>query len=111
MSGIRRNCVTYDNCTNYQLITPGLDMILATVWVVKETQTHKTYIQPKELFMDYPMIQICYRVMDLDASEKFYQDAFGFEVSRKKDYPENKFTLSYLTAAGLPFELEYLFYN
>ncbi|MFO7766528.1 MAG: VOC family protein [Pelovirga sp.] len=60
--------------------------------------------------MEYPMIHICYRVMNLDASEKFYQEAFGFEISRKKDYPDGKFTLSYLTSAGLPFEIE-LTYN
>ncbi len=60
--------------------------------------------------MEYPMIHICYRVMDLDASEKFYREAFGFEVSRKKDYPDGRFTLSYMTSAGLPFELE-LTYN
>lgn len=60
--------------------------------------------------MEYPMIHICYRVMNLEASEEFYRKAFGFEVSRKKDYPEGKFTLSYLTSAGLPFELE-LTYN
>jgi lactoylglutathione lyase len=60
--------------------------------------------------MEYPMIHICYRVMDLAASEKFYREAFGFEVSRKKDYPEGRFTLSYMTAAELPFELE-LTYN
>ncbi len=60
--------------------------------------------------MEYPMIHICYRVMDLAASEKFYREAFGFEVARKKDYPEGRFTLSYLTAAELPFELE-LTYN
>lgn len=60
--------------------------------------------------MDYPMIHICYRVMDLEASERFYGDAFGFSISRKKDFPENGFTLSYLTSAGLPFELE-LTYN
>ena len=60
--------------------------------------------------MEYPMIHICYRVMDLDASENFYRQAFGFEVSRKKDYPEGRFTLSYLTSAELPFELE-LTYN
>ncbi len=60
--------------------------------------------------MEYPMIHICYRVMNLEASEKFYRDAFGFEISRKKDYPEHKFTLSYMTSAGLPFELE-LTYN
>ena len=60
--------------------------------------------------MEYPMIHICYRVIDLDASEAFYRKAFGFEVSRKKDYPEGRFTLSYMTSAGLPFELE-LTYN
>ncbi|WP_321371458.1 VOC family protein [uncultured Desulfuromusa sp.] len=60
--------------------------------------------------MKYPMIHICYRVMDLQASEKFYHEAFGFEVSRKKDYPEGRFTLSYMTSADLPFELE-LTYN
>jgi len=60
--------------------------------------------------MEYPMIHICYRVMDLDASEEFYSKAFGFVVSRKKDYPEGRFTLSYMTSAGLPFELE-LTYN
>jgi len=60
--------------------------------------------------MEYPMIHICYRVMDLDASEEFYRKAFGFEVSRKKDYPEGRFTLSYMTSADLPFELE-LTYN
>lgn len=60
--------------------------------------------------MEYPMIHICYRVMDLAASEGFYRDAFGFEISRKKDYPDGGFTLSYMTSAGLPFELE-LTYN
>ena len=60
--------------------------------------------------MEYPMIHICYRVMDLDASEEFYSKAFGFKVSRKKDYPDGKFTLSYMTSADLPFELE-LTYN
>ena len=60
--------------------------------------------------MKYPMIHICYRVMDLEASEKFYREAFGFEVGRKKDFPEGRFTLSYLVCPGLPFELE-LTYN
>jgi lactoylglutathione lyase len=60
--------------------------------------------------MNYPMIHLCLRVMDLEASEQFYRQAFGFEVSRKKDFPDAKFTLSYLTSAGRPFELE-LTYN
>lgn len=60
--------------------------------------------------MDYRMIHSCLRVVDLEASEKFYTEAFGFVVARKKDFPEHKFTLSYLTAPGGGFELE-LTYN
>ena len=60
--------------------------------------------------MNYQMIHTCLRVADLEASEKFYTEAFGFVVSRKKDFPEHKFTLSYLTAPGGGFELE-LTYN
>lgn len=59
--------------------------------------------------MRYTMIHVCLRVMDLDASERFYREAFGFEVSRKKDYPDD-FTLTYMVAPGMPFELE-LTYN
>lgn len=59
--------------------------------------------------LHFPMIHVCYRVLDLEASEKFYIDAFGFELSRKKDFPDN-FTLSYLKAPGLDFEIE-LTYN
>lgn len=60
--------------------------------------------------MQYPMIHICYRVLDLPASEEFYAHAFGFEVARKRDFPDAGFTLSYLVSPGLPFELE-LTYN
>lgn len=60
--------------------------------------------------MPYRMIHTCLRVMDLEASEAFYQKAFNFEIARKKDFPEHKFTLSYLTAPGGGFELE-LTYN
>ena len=60
--------------------------------------------------MKYPMIHVCYRVLGLRASEEFYARAFGFEISRKKDFPDARFTLSYLVSPGLPFELE-LTYN
>ena len=60
--------------------------------------------------MAYQMIHSCLRVMDLEKSERFYQDAFGFVISRRKDYPEHKFTLSYLTSPEGGFELE-LTYN
>lgn len=60
--------------------------------------------------MDYRMIHTCLRVLDLEKSEKFYQEAFGFERARRRDFPEQKFTLSYLRAPGGDFELE-LTYN
>ena len=59
--------------------------------------------------MNYEMIHTCIRVMDLDKSEQFYQQAFGFEVTRRMDFPEYKFTLSYLVAPGGTFELELTF--
>ena len=60
--------------------------------------------------MDYQMIHSCIRVMNLEKSEKFYQQAFGFEVARRLDYSEYKFSLSYMRAPGGQFELE-LTYN
>ncbi len=56
--------------------------------------------------MDYQMIHSCIRVMNLEQSEQFYQRAFGFEIARRKEFPEHKFTLSYLRAPGGDFELE-----
>lgn len=56
--------------------------------------------------MDYQMIHSCIRVMNLETSEQFYQRAFGFEVARRLDFPDQKFTLSYLRAPGGKFELE-----
>lgn len=60
--------------------------------------------------MNYPMIHACIRVMDLEKSEAFYREALGFEIARKRDFPQGKFTLSYLRASGSDFELE-LTYN
>lgn len=56
--------------------------------------------------MTYQMIHSCIRVLDLEKSEKFYTEALGFEVARYKDFPEHKFTLSYLRSPGSDFELE-----
>ena len=50
------------------------------------------------------MAHTCVRVKDLDASLEFYQKAFGFEESRRRDFPENKFTLVYLTLSGDDYE-------
>ncbi|GAB4165082.1 MAG: VOC family protein [Geothermobacteraceae bacterium] len=60
--------------------------------------------------MDYRMIHACIRVMDLEKSETFYQEAFGFKVGRKRDFPDGGFTLSYLVDPSETFELE-LTYN
>ena len=37
------------------------------------------------------MAHTCVRVKDLEASLDFYQKAFNFEESRRRDFPENKF--------------------
>lgn len=56
------------------------------------------------------MAHTCVRVKDLDASLDFYQKAFDFEISRRRDFPDNKFSLVYLTLPGDDYELE-LTYN
>lgn len=56
------------------------------------------------------MAHTCVRVKDLEESVKFYQEAFGFEESRRRDFPDSKFTLVYLTLPGDEYELE-LTYN
>lgn len=56
------------------------------------------------------MAHTCVRVQNLEASLAFYQKAFSFEESRRRDFPENKFTLVYLTLPGDGYELE-LTYN
>ncbi len=56
--------------------------------------------------MEFRMLHSCIRVMDLERSENFYRQAFDFEVSRRRDFPEQKFTLAYMVAPGGGFELE-----
>ncbi|AEF93657.1 Glyoxalase/bleomycin resistance protein/dioxygenase [Desulfotomaculum nigrificans CO-1-SRB] len=58
----------------------------------------------------YKFVHACIRVLDLDKSIKFYEDALGMQVSRRRDYPEYKFTLVYMKLPGDNFELE-LTYN
>lgn len=48
------------------------------------------------------MVHTCYRVQNLEASLDFYQKAFGFQEKRRRDFPDYKFTLSYLTLPGDP---------
>lgn len=42
------------------------------------------------------------RVKDLDASLKFFCDAFGLIENKRRDYPDGKFTLVYLGAPENP---------
>lgn len=56
------------------------------------------------------MAHTCVRVKDLEASLDFYQTAFDFVESSRRDFPENKFTLVYLTLPEDDYELE-LTYN
>ncbi len=55
-------------------------------------------------------VHLCIRVLDLEKSKQFYQEAFGLEVSRERDFPEGKFTLTYMRSQANDFEIE-LTYN
>ncbi len=56
------------------------------------------------------MAHTCVRVKNLEESLSFYTSAFPFSISRKRDFPEHKFTLVYLTLPNDTYELE-LTYN
>lgn len=60
--------------------------------------------------MEYKFLHSCIRVMDLEKSLKFYKEALGFVETRRKDYPEDEFTLVFLSDSNKNFELE-LTYN
>ena len=51
------------------------------------------------------------RVRDLEASMKFYRDALGLIETRRKDYPQGRFTLVYLAAPENPESEVELTYN
>jgi len=40
------------------------------------------------------------RVTDIDASLKFYRDALGLKELSRKDYPQGRYTLVFLSAPG-----------
>ncbi|GAB6087539.1 lactoylglutathione lyase [Alkaliphilus crotonatoxidans] len=56
------------------------------------------------------LLHTCIRVMDLEKSLKFYQEALGLKETRRKDFPEDKFTLVYLSDDSGNYEIE-LTYN
>lgn len=59
--------------------------------------------------MAVKMLHTCIRVMDLEKSLKFYKEALGLIETRRKDFPEHKFTLVYLSneLGGYEVELTY----
>jgi lactoylglutathione lyase len=40
------------------------------------------------------------RVTDIDASQKFYREALGLKELSRKDYPQGRYTLVFLSAPG-----------
>lgn len=60
--------------------------------------------------MALKMLHTCIRVKDLDASLKFYKEALGLVETRRKDFPDYKFTLVYLSNVEGGYEIE-LTYN
>ena len=56
------------------------------------------------------MLHTCVRVQNLEESIRFYEEAFGFKETHRKDFPEHKFTIVYLAFEGDDYELE-LTYN
>ena len=60
--------------------------------------------------MKYKFLHTCIRVMDLEKSLKFYTEALGLKETRRKDFPEDEFTLVYLSDEDGLYEVE-LTYN
>ena len=59
--------------------------------------------------MEVKMLYTCIRVKDLQKSIKFYTEALGLIETRRKDFPDKKFTLVYLSneVGGYEIELTY----
>lgn len=60
--------------------------------------------------MNYKMLHTCIRVADLDKSLMFYTEAMGLKETRRKDFPDDKFTLVFLSDESCNYEIE-LTYN
>ena len=54
----------------------------------------------KELFSGFRLAHTMIRVLDLNKSLKFYCDTLGMKVLRKTDYPEGRFTNTFI---GFPY--------
>lgn len=60
--------------------------------------------------MSVKMLHTCIRVKNLEESLKFYSEALGLIETRRKEYPEHKFSLVYLSNEMGGYEVE-LTYN
>lgn len=60
--------------------------------------------------MSVKMLHTCIRVMNLEKSLKFYKEALGLVETRRKEFPEHKFSLVYLSNEDGGYEVE-LTYN
>ncbi|MGN0143577.1 MAG: VOC family protein [Clostridium sp.] len=60
--------------------------------------------------MAVKMLHTCIRVMNLEKSLEFYKNGLGLIETRRKDFPEHKFTLVYLSNEEGGYEIE-LTYN
>lgn len=60
--------------------------------------------------MKTKMLHTCIRIKNLEESLKFYEEALGLSEASRKDFPEYKFTIVYLTDEDGHYELE-LTYN
>lgn len=56
--------------------------------------------------MAVKMLHTCIRIMDLEPSLKFYRDALGLVETRRKEFPEHKFSLVYLSDKTGGYEIE-----
>ena len=60
--------------------------------------------------MPVKMLHTCIRVKNLEESLKFYKEGFGLIETSRKDYPDYKFSLVYLSNEEGGYEIE-LTYN
>lgn len=56
--------------------------------------------------MSVKMLHTCIRVKDLEASLKFYRESLGLVETRRKEFPEFKFDLVYLSNEIGGYEIE-----
>lgn len=60
--------------------------------------------------MKYKLVHACIRVVNLERSMKFYEEALGLQEISRREFPEYKFSLVYLSDEDKNFEIE-LTYN